>query len=156
MHEKYQINSNESEMRIRNESLASESANSKDSVISKASAKKMQTGWQRTSRRIQRVSKFEQVGEFQTISGAPDLSSTLTNFRSRRQSQTAESNPSEQLLKEKKQAEYRLKMVEKIAAYREHKIRQEFQRIEEDIAHQEFEREKQMKKDYQRHLYFEQ
>lgn len=40
-------------------------------------------------------------------------------------------------MREKKKAEYRLRMVEKIAQYREQKIKKEFERIEKDLFQQE-------------------
>lgn len=45
---------------------------------------------------------------------------------------TAESKGTD-LIREKKKAEYRLRMVEKIAHYREQKIKKEFERIEKDL-----------------------
>ena len=50
----------------------------------------------------------------------------------RRRNSTADAG-SHDNLKEKKKAEYRLRMVEKIANYREMKIKKEFERIEREL-----------------------
>lgn len=55
---------------------------------------------------------------------------------------TAESGQTDKLMAEKKNAEYRLRMVEKIAQYREQKIKKEFERIEKDLYKQDHEQHK--------------
>ena len=62
---------------------------------------------------------------------------------SKRNSMTAESQPHD-FTREKKKAEYRLRMVEKIAQYREQKIKKEFERIEKDLFQQEQEQQQVM------------
>lgn len=61
----------------------------------------------------------------------------------------------ENLQREKKQAEYRLRMVEKIALYREQKLKKEFERIEKDLYDQESAQQQQIARERKRQYYFE-